>query len=483
MRQFTFKTEPYPFQRKIWEESRDLEGYALWLEMGCGKTKLTIDTAAWLYRHGRIDALVVVAPNGVHAAWHLDEVPTHMPGWTNYQAMTWFSGKAGNKSTQEEFKSLVRHQGLAIFVMSYDAVMTAAGAAALKKLLTERECLYVLDESGRIKSPGSKRTKRIMASSKYAKYKRVLTGTPVDNSPFDVYTQIKFVRPDAFDHLGITNFAGFKVRYGLWEKRLNRAQGRQFDALVRYVRLEELHGIVDSVGSRLLKTDVLDLPDKIYEKRYYDLDASQRKSYRELDKQFVTWLDGEGSTATADLVLVRMTRLQQLCSGFIKDDDGRVVPVGKNVRLSSLLDVLEDVTGHVIIWCRWSWEVDQIRKILGEEQAVYYDGRTSDEERIEARQRFQRDGTARFFVAKASAAGEGLTLHRAKTVVYFNNTWSLRERLQSEDRAHRAGMSGEPVTYIDILPRDTYDEKMIDRLREKRTRANIVTGDFITPWI
>ena len=478
-----FRLPPYAHQASVWEDSRDLEGFALWWEMGVGKTCAAIGTASYLYREGKIDTLVVIAPNGVHANWTLDEVPDHMPEdlQAEMKMLTWFSAKAGTKAAQAEFEEVVKHDKLVVVAMSYDAVMTDKGSKALKKLLEKRNCFYVLDESGRIKTPGSKRTKRILASSKYAFYKRVLTGTPVDNSPFDVYTQIKFIRPDKLAEYGVTNFASFKARYGIFEKRMNRGQGRMYEALVRYKKLDELKEMVDAVGSRLLKRDVLNLPEKLYTKVYYDLDPAQAKAYRELEKKFITWLD-INSTATADLVLTRMLRLSQLCSGFLKDDDDLVRAIGKNVRLRALQEAIEDVNGSVIIWCRWSWEVDEIRKVLGEDDAVYYDGRTSADDRIDALRRFQKEGTARFFVAKASAAGEGLTLHRAKTVIYMSNTWSLRERLQSEDRAHRAGMTDEPVTYIDIVARNTYDEKLLKALRGKRDTAALITGDFLLDW-
>tara|TARA_R110002153_G_scaffold104852_1_gene242988 strand:- start:1476 stop:2939 length:1464 start_codon:yes stop_codon:yes gene_type:complete len=479
-----FKLSPMPHQESVWEESRDLAGYALWWEMGVGKTCEIVGTTSWLFLEKKINTLIVVAPNGVHQNWTDDELPKHLPDaiMEGTKMLCWHSSTSGSKRVQEDFKELVAHDGLVVFVCSYDAVMTERGAKALKKLLVDRECLYVLDESGRIKTPGSKRTKRISASAKYAPYRRVLTGTPVDGSPFDVYTQVRFIRPDVWRDMGLPNAGTFKARYGLWEKRTNRGQGRSYESLVRYLHLDELCEIVDSVGSRLLKSEVLDLPDKIYQKRYFDLDGAQKKSYKELEKKFITWLSGEGGSATADLVLTRHLRLSQLCSGFIKDDDDKVVPVGKNVRLKVLQDVLEDVSGSVIIWCRWSWEVDEIRKVLGEEDAVYYDGRTNVQGREDAKRRFQKEGTARFFVAKASAAGEGLTLHRAKTVIYMTNTWSLRERLQSEDRAHRAGMSGDPVVYIDIIARNTFDEKLLGGLRGKRDNARLITGDLITPW-
>jgi SNF2 family DNA or RNA helicase len=454
--------------------------------MGVGKSCAIIGTAAWLYREKKIDTLIIVAPNGVHANWTLDEIPDHMPDAVKSEMMTltWFSSKATQVGTQKKLQELIDHKGLAVIVMSYHAVMTPAGSKALKRVLEERgECLYVLDESGRIKEPNTKTTIRMLATSSYAKYRRILTGTPVDNSPFDVYTQIKFIRPDLWASKGIKNFSTFKARYGVWTMvRWDPSNRRKSPLLVRYRKLDELRAIVDEVGSRLLKKDVLDLPDKLYEKRYFDLDPEQAKAYKEIDKTFRAWL-GQNGTATAELALTRMLRMTQLCSGFVKNDEDEVVPVGDNVRLRALRDTLEDVTGHVIIWCRWSWEVDQVRAMLGEKDAVYYDGRTSDDERIEAKRRFQKEGTARFFVAKASAAGEGLTLHRAKTVIYMTNTWSLRERLQSEDRAHRAGMSHEPVTYIDLVARNTYDEKTITALQRKKSTADIITGDKVTPWL
>jgi len=477
-----FKLKPYAHQERVWNETRDLEGYALFWEMGVGKSCATIGTASWLYRKGEIDALVIVAPNGVHRNWTRDEIPMHMPNDIQDEtvSMTWYSLKAKQKKTKTEFSKLASHKGLAVFVISYDAVMTTEGSKALKALLTNRECLYVLDESGRIKTPGAKRTKRIMASASYAKYRRILTGTPVDGSPFDVFTQTKFVRPDSWVDMGCRNFASFKTRYGIFERR-TLSTGRQFDNLLRYKNLGELKEIVDQIGSRLLKDDVLDLPPKLYQKRYFKLDPKQKKAYQELDKQFVAWL-GENGTATAELVLTRMLRMQQLCSGFITNDDEEVLPIGSNVRLKCLKDTLEDVEGSAIIWCRWSWEFDQVRAMLGEKDAVYYDGRTSSDDREDAILRFQKEKTARFFVAKASAAGEGLTLHTAKTVIYMSNTYSLRERLQSEDRAHRAGMDDKPVIYVDLIAEDTYDDKLLESLRGKKATANIITGDKVTPW-
>jgi len=473
---------PYDHQRFIWEQSKDLEGFAYWWEMGCAKTAPTIWTAAHLFTEGKIDGLLVLAPNGVHANWTVEEIPDHMPAdiAARMSCMTWYSKKAKNKSTQKELAKLLKFDGLAVLVASYDAIMTQLGGQAIKSFLQKRKCLYVLDESGRIKGPGSKRTKRVNASSSYADYRRILTGTPIDNAPLDIYTQTRFICPEVWVDMGIRNFSQFKMRFGIWEQRKTSTGGR-FEALVRYRDLHILKEIAAAVGDRRLKADVLDLPEKIYTRRTFDLNPEQRRVYKALEEEYFTELK-DGSEVTADLAIVRMLRMSQIASGYVGNDEDELVPLGENVRMKCLKDTLEDITGSVIIWGRYNCEIDAIREMLGEKDAVYYDGRTSDEDKAAALVKFQREGSVRFFVAKPSAAGEGLTLHRAKTMIYVSNSFSLRERLQSEDRAHRAGMSHEPVTYIDLVAKNTLDAYILQSLRKKRNLAAEITGDNLPSW-
>ncbi len=487
----TFQIPEYAYahQREQFERSKDLPGFAFWWEMGCAKTAPTIWTAAHLYTEGKIDALLVLAPNGVHANWTVEEIPDHLPDElkANTKCMTWFSKKAYGKGgklavgVSKELKELMEHKGLSVLVASYDAIMADLGAVAIKEFLTKRKCLYVLDESGRIKTPGVKRTKRISASAKYAPFRRVLTGTPVDNNPMDIYTQIRFIRPDVWLDMGIANFSQFKSRFGIWEA-VKTPQGGRFEKLVRYLDLPVLKAAAAEVGDRRLKADVLDLPEKIYTRRTFDLNPEQRRVYKELKEELRADLK-DGSEVTAELAIVRMLRMSQIASGYVGNDDEELVALGENVRMKCLKDTLEDVEGHVIIWGRYNIEIDCIRQMLGEQDAVYYDGRTSDEDKAKALVRFQREGSARFFVAKPSAAGRGLTLHRAKTMIYVSNSFSLEERLQSEDRAHRAGMSNEPVNYIDLVARDTMDGYILQSLRRKRNLAAEITGDELPSWV
>ena len=493
------KTKPFPHQQEIYERTRDLEARALFLEMGTGKTKIALDTAGHLFMAGKIDGLLVLAPNAVAPNWTGDEIPTHLADEVRPCSHLWISGKAGTKKHANAAEAILEHDGLAILVMSYSGFMTDRGAAFAKKFLQKRTCLYVLDESARIKEPKTKRAKRVLASARYAPYRRVLTGTPVANSPFDVYTQLRFLDSEIWKPLGCSNFYAFKTRFGVFvEQRLN--SGVSFKKLVRYRDLDTLHGVVDSIGERVLKDDVLDLPPKLYSKRFFDLSKEQAKTVADLRSSLYAQLDG-GAEVTTPLAIVQMIRFQQILSGYVTvdeeeierivDDDGKVRTRAtkkihrfpKNPRLAAFMEIVEDCPHKLIVWARFHFDCDEICAAL--EKAgiphVRFDGTVGDDDREHARVEFQK-GDAKVFVGNPACAGEGLTLHAAKTVVYYSNSFKLTDRQQSEDRAHRIGQD-RPVQYVDLIANGSLDEKIVAALRDKRDVASQVTGDTLKDWI
>lgn len=472
---------PYPFQREAWEDKRDLEAWGHLWEMGTGKTLEILMQALWLYDQGEIDGIVVLAPKGVYRNWEEVEIPKHVPDWADVDVMSWISKTPIPKKDKTRFAELLKHRGLAVFAMNYEATITKHGGDALKKFLTGRRCLLVCDESARLKTPGSKTSMRVVAAAKYARFRRILTGTPVTQGPFDVYSQIRVLDENFWKDRGIPTFHLFKNRYGVFEKRGSGSQ--QWNQLLRYRNLDELKGFVAEITDRKLKSEVLaDLPPKLYSKKVFSLDPDQRKLYDELRSELRAFLDS-GEEISADFALTKLTRLQQIACGFTGTDEETVVPVGENVRLAALLDLLTEVQGKAIIFARWTWEVDQIVAALGDE-CVRFDGLVGDEERQEAIHAFQdSDDGPRWFVGKVSVAGEGITLTRAGTVIYCSNSYRLDQRLQSEDRAHRAGMPNRAVHYIDLVALGTYDEPILDALRSKRDVGAEITGDQLPDWI
>jgi SNF2 family DNA or RNA helicase len=194
----------------------------------------------------------------------------------------------------------------------------------------------------------------------------------------------------------------------------------------------------------------------------------------------------EEGEATTTNVIVQLLRLHQISCGFLPTDEGELVQLDNN-RANELMAALEEITGKVIIWANYRNDVFLLKELLikkyGNESLVTYFGDTKDDERVESVSRFQDpDSETRFFLGNTQTGGYGITLTEAQTVIYYSNNYDLEKRLQSEDRAHRIGQKNS-VTYLDLVCKDTVDEKIIKALRNKISLAQAVTGDKWKQWI
>lgn len=497
MTDYKYKTRPFEHQDRIFRASRDLEAYALLMEMGCGKSKVVIDTAAWLWGRGEITALLVIAPNGVHRNWVINEVPAHLPDYVE-RVQAWWSADP-KKAEREALARLGerRYPGLRILAMNVEALSTKRGAEYAKQFLTSFRCLMVVDESTAIKDPAAARTKAILKLGLQAPYRRILTGTPVTQGPLDIFAQFNFLDETI---LRTSSYYAFRARYAVLQKQ--SIGSRSFIQVVGYQRVDELQRLITPHSARVVKADCLDLPDKIYERRYVELSPNQERLYRELKQNLIA--EFQGALITAPLAITKMMRLQQITGGFwtpdlaIEDVDqpefdltsgprGIPQPIDeRNRRIESLLDMLEEFQGKAIIWARFRAEIAAIATTLlaryGADSVVEYHGGVGNAERSEAIRRFQEDPRCRFFVGHVQAGGKGITLTAATLVVYYSNDFSLENRLQSEDRAHRIGQRN-AVTYVDFVAPGTLDEKVVEALRAKKELADLITGDNFTEWI
>lgn len=501
MTDYVFKTTPFKHQSDVFKSSRDRDAFALLMEQGTGKSKVTIDTTCWLYNTGKIDAVLIVAPNGVNRNWVINELPAHVPDYIQYAAAWYCSGP--NKKEEESICRVKKHQGLKVIAMNIEAMATPKGVDFAKNFLLSYRTMLVVDESSTIKNPKAIRTKNLLKLSHLAKYRRILTGTPVTQGPLDVFTQFTFLDPHI---LRTQSYYAFRNRYAVLREMRNN--GRAFQQVVGYCNLDELIDSISSHSFRVTKAECLDLPEKLYSKRYVQLSDEQRKIYDQLKKTVVAELDG--MTMSAPLALTKLLRLQQVVGGFFVPDPDIVVseaedyaqgalpfnpdaPKGPqpidatNPRVESLVSLLEETSGKVIIWARFRSEIaaisGRIRETFGGDSCVEYHGGIDNASRSDNVRRFQTDKACRYFVGHVQAGGKGLTLHAASTVVYFSNDFSLENRLQSEDRAHRIGQVNH-VTYIDMVATDTLDEKIVTVLRSKKNIADLITGDEpISGWI
>jgi SNF2 family DNA or RNA helicase len=257
-----------------------------------------------------------------------------------------------------------------------------------------------------------------------------------------------------------------------------------FNQVVGYQNLEELTNNLDRFSYRILKKDCLDLPEKIYIKRLVELTPEQRRVYDQLKTIALAVL--EQGVVTAANALTQILRLQQVCSGFLKTDDGKFETIPSN-KLNELMEALEEVDGKVIIWANYTHDIYAIAKAIqkeyGEGTVRMYFGETKAEDRQQIVEDFQDpNNSVRFFVGQPRTGGYGLTLTEAKTVIYYSNSYDLEVRLQSEDRAHRIGQKNN-VTYIDIVTEGTVDEKILSALRDKIDIASTVLKEGYKQWL
>ena len=474
---YKFKTKPYKHQLTALEKSWNKETYAYFMEMGTGKTKVLIDNMSMLYDKGKIDSALIIAPKGVVKTWYEQELPTHLPNHIENVTILWQSNIT--KKQQKKLESLFEIEtALHILVMNVEAFSTEKGMKFAARFLNSHKTLMAIDESTTIKTPTAKRTKNIIALGKHAKYRRIMTGSPVTKNPLDLYTQCEFLDPFLLDFY---SYYAFRNRYA--EMTTMNLRGRSIQVVKEFRHLNELSESLQPFSYRVLKEDCLDLPPKNFIKRHIVLTADQRKIYDQMKKHALAMLNGKVTTTMT--VLTQLMRLHQITCGHFTADDGSVQEVESN-RLNELMSILEETEGKAIIWANYQRDVAQIiehiEKKYGKGSIVDYYGLTPQEDRQDNIRKFQNNPECRFLIGTPQTGGYGITLTQANTVIYYSNGYDLEKRLQSEDRAHRIGQK-KTVTYVDLICEDTVDEKIVKALRDKINIASEVLGEELKAWI
>ena len=476
---YDYKTKPFAHQAEVLKKSWNKTNWAYFLEMGTGKSKIAIDNAALLFERGKIDTFIVVAPKGVFRNWASIELPAHMPDRINRDVVIWRPDPPkGHKQALNDL--LNPSERLRVLVMNVEALSTKKGQRFLEALLRASVALLAVDESTSIKSPKARRTKSLIKLAGLAKYRRILTGFPVTQSPMDLWAQCRFLDKKLLGDCG-DNFFQFQYRYAVMKR--HSVGTHSYNQLVGYRNLEQLTMLIKGFSSRITKDECLDLPAKIYIQRNITLTDEQSRIYQDLKDYALAHLEDDQFMTTTN-VMTQLLRMQQILSGHTKTDGGVFVEIADN-RLNELMSCLEEVEGHAIIWSRFRYDVQRITQALqkehGPRSTVTYYGDTSDEDRTSAIEQFQ-NGDAQFFVGNPQTGGYGITLTAAKNVIYFANSFDLAVRMQSEDRAHRIGQT-DHVTYIDLIAEGTIDEKIVKALRTKRDIASVVMGEELQEWL
>ena len=475
---YKFKTKPYAHQLKALEMSWEKKAFAYFMEMGTGKSKVLLDNVAMLYDKGKINGVLIVAPKGVYKNWYSSEIPTHLPDHIEKVSVLWQANIT--KQQQQNLDTLFKTgTDLHILCMNVEALSSQKGVDFAAKFINSHDTMMAIDESTTIKNPEAKRTKNIVKLGTHAKYKRILTGSPVTKSPLDLYKQCEFLDPWLLDH---ASYYSFRTRYAIM-KTANFG-GRSVQIVVGYRNLPELTDMLKAFSYRVLKDECLDLPKKTFMKRVVKLTKEQDYAYKQMSQLALAQF--QGKLMTTATVMTQLMRLHQITCGHFTADDGTIKDL-KNNRTDELSDLLNEVHGKVVIWAHYQYDVEtiveRIKKEHGDNSVVTYYGLTPQDQRQDNIKKFQdKEGPVRFLVGTTATGGYGITLTAASTMIYYSNGYDLEKRQQSEARIDRIGQES-PMTYIDLLAENTIDDRIVVALRKKVNIASQIMGEELKDWI
>lgn len=443
------------------------KGFGLLFEMGCGKTLTAIAIAGAGYQMGKVERLLIVAPTSVVAVW-----PKELQEYAKfkYTCKTLLGEK---KQRIKQIDDLLKFpfKALKVAVINYESTWRPEILEKLKEFDAD---MVIADESQRIKTYDAAQSKAMHELGDQARYKLILSGTPVQTAAIDIWSQYRFLDKTVFGD----NFLKFRGRYAIMGGYGNKK-------IVGYKDLEGLIKKEHSIAFRVTKDEALDLPEQTFETRKIQFSQKEKNLYERIKKDSYAELDG-GGHITATTVLTRLLRLQQLAGGFLVQDDAQKPQLVSRAKLDALADIIEDyVIGSgkkLVIFARFIAEVKAIMELAGKvlpkelkQVAIYGDIKKEDRGGIV--KQFQEDPNTVLFIGQIDTAGTGITLTAADTCVYYSKNFNYATYSQSLSRMHRIGQRN-CCTYIDLEIEGTIDELISKALSRKEDMAKTVVDNW-----
>lgn len=462
------QTALMPHQLPAVNKLRPLRVGALFMEMGLGKSRTVIELASNKAAAGKIDRVLWFCPVSLKETTR-QEIHKHVASAT----VNVFDHKTEAGKIPAAEWHVIGLESLS----SSDRVYLAALS------LVDDRTFVIVDESSYIKGHDSNRTLRATKIAATARYRFILTGTPITQGVVDLYAQFKFLDTRILGYKSFHQFEANHLEYS------DRYPGM----IVRSHNTAWLAAKIAPYTYQITKKECLPLPEKIHTTRYFTMTLDQRSAYEQAKSEaFDDIADDDDISST---VIFRLfTVLQQIVCGFWNrrdpdDWDDQQVIEFEHDRLKQLVATIAEIgdAEKVIIFAKYRRDVRAIAAALrqqhGESCAALFFGDLTPAERNEDLQRFR--ATARFFIATQDCGGHGLTLNESCKVIFYNNQFKFASRLQAEDRNHRIGQTRD-VTYIDLVCSDSIDERIqrclakkadvveefkaeVAKLREKRT--------------
>lgn len=514
MQEKTMKLPLWNHQQAGLDRVRKLR-YALWdMEMGTGKSRGIVEIVDLLKNPNA--CVLICCPKSVRDfVW-----PSEFERWSAFRYPVLALSKGTSAKKAEWTREFLRRPGKRVVVVNYETMMTPNMMQVFMEWMWD---MIVADESHRVKSAKGKQSKQLARLTMLAGLRVCLSGTPLPHSPLDIFGQARFLDPSIFG----SSWSSFKAKYAIVgvaaPKGLPQAQRAKIEALpvqqrahavqllrtqsfksdfrramrenlerwlrggppltpnmwnalgtidwrklqevVGYKNTAELEAKMARFTVQARARDVLELPEQRHVKRFVQFESSERKQYDELSKEFVTWLEN-GGAVTADSVLVRLLRLQQVTSGFLPDEEnGGRETVVNSAKEQMLTEDLEDLDPHekIVVFGTFTYDIRTVAraaKATGRE-CFELSGRKKELEEWRAAP------PGSVIAVQIQAGGVGISLVDARICCYLSGTFNLGNYLQSLARVHRPGQERE-VVYYHYIVKGTVDETIHAALSKRK---------------
>ncbi len=452
-------TEILPHQQAAIDKLLHSRVGALYMDMGTGKSRIVIELAR--IRQEKIDKVIWFTLVSLKETVQY-EILKHTK--RSDDEIYLFDHKTKDDNIPEA----------SWYIIGLESLGSSTRVALAANSLVTRRSMVIVDESSHIKGYRAKRTRRVTLLAERARYRMILTGTPVSQGIQDLFCQMQFLSPKILNYRSWYSFSRNHLQYSKFYKGY----------IVDTHNEKWLAAKIKPYVYQVTKEECLQLPPKLRESFFCDFTWQQYEYYDRVKDDFCKDLDlyeNPDSNFLCAIPIFRLfSRLQLVCCGFFSDDEGRVFPLENN-RVSLLMDVIDQVPSSekIVIWSKYRRVVDLLNRELtakfGERHVCLFYGGISVKERNRNLTRWRESG--RFLVATQDAGGYGLDLTEANKVIFYANTFKYASRIQAEDRCYRLGQT-KPVTYIDLWAVCGIEERIRTALANKKNVAEVFRDEI-----
>lgn len=462
-RKTSSKIPLFNHQRHALNVGLSREQYAFFYSMGTGKTAIMLNLAAELFARGDIERAIIITTKRVVPQLVADQAPMHFPEGVNYRIAAFPSTAATKLFKYPDYNLLIA-------VAGYGALQSKNQTQELINFAKGKKTALFLDESQNIKGWSTKRVENVWKIRPYTNHRYLFSGEPAPLGPIDLFSQFQFLDENILGHSSLTSFKNAYCVMGGFE-------GRE---IVSYRNLDDLTKSIAPHSQYLKISDVIDMPEQVYHTVRVEPTKEQRELYGRMKEDFVITVeqaskesDGAIATKLAKNAASKFISLQQISNGFFYTDAPEGQQRGQLVTLSDdkaeyIAQELIEHGGKTVVFCRFHGDLEALERVFYKEgiKAVEFSGRKDDAHNERSRLAFVNDPTVQVFFATQASGGTGLNLQVANRTIYYSNSFSYGDRIQSESRTWRAGQHKRCV-YYDIVS-FPIDRLILENLRKKQ---------------